>query len=127
MGNLLYGDESFQIVGAALHVHSVLGCGFAEKVYQDALEIEFRKRGIPYEREKHLTITYEGEILDHDFYVDFLCYGRIVVELKAVNEVLPAFKSQVINYLKAGNFKLGYLFNFGETSLYRERLFLPNR
>ena len=127
MGNLLYGDESFKIVGAALHVHTVLGCGFTEKVYQDALEIEFKKRGIPYEREKHLTIKYEGVTIDHDYYVDFLCYDKIIVELKSVVEVVPVFKAQVINYLKAGNFKLGYLFNFGETSLYKERFFLPNR
>lgn len=125
--SIIYKEESYAIVGAAMQVHSTLGCGFVEKVYQEALEIEFTKRGIPFEREKRLLIEYKGQILKTDFYVDFLCFDKIVVELKAVIEVANEHKSQVINYLKAGNFKLGYLLNFGQQNLYYERLFHPNR
>lgn len=127
MSDILYKEESYAIVGAAMQVHSTLGCGFVEKVYQEALEIEFTKRGIPFEREKRLLIEYKGQILKSDFYVDFLCFDKIVVELKAVIEVANEHKSQVINYLKAGHFKLGYLLNFGQQNLYYERLFHPNR
>ncbi|MBP3738457.1 MAG: GxxExxY protein [Muribaculaceae bacterium] len=127
MGTILFKQESYAIVGAAMQVHSSLGCGFVEKVYQEALEIEFTKRGIPFEREKRLLIEYNSQILKTEFYVDFLCYDKIVVELKAVTEIVGEHKSQVINYLKAGGFKLGYLINFGQQSLYYERLFHPNR
>lgn len=127
MGGIIYKEESYAIVGAAMLVHTVLGCGFVEKVYQEALEIEFTKRGIPFEREKCLTINYKGETLKSNFYVDFLCYDTIVVELKAVNEVVNEHKAQVINYLKAGNYRLGYLMNFGQEHLYYERLFHPNK
>lgn len=127
MGGIIYKEESYAIVGAAMQVHTVLGCGFVVKVYQEALEIEFTKRGIPFEREKCLTINYKGETLKSNFYVDFLCYDTIVVELKAVNEVVNEHKAQVINYLKAGNYRLGYLMNFGQEHLYYERLFHPNK
>lgn len=127
MGGIIYKEESYAIVGAAMQVHTILGCGFVEKVYQEALEIEFTKRGIPFEREKCLTINYKGETLKSNFYVDFLCYDTIVVELKAVNEVVNEHKAQVINYLKAGNYRLGYLMNFGQEHLYYERLFHPSK
>lgn len=127
MGSIIYKDESYAIVGAAMQVHTSLGCGFVEKVYQEALEIEFTKRGIPFEREKRLLIKYNSQVLKTDFYVDFLCYDAIVVELKAVSEVVNEHKAQVINYLKAGNYRLGYLMNFGQEHLYYERLFHPNK
>ena len=80
-------DETYKIIGAAMEVHRQLGCGFTEKVYQDALEKEFLLRGIPYEREVHLHVTYKGEALDSDFIPDFVCYNCIIVELKAVQEL----------------------------------------
>lgn len=122
MSKFVYGDESFKIKGCGLEVHKELGCGFNEKVYQDALELEFKREGIPYEREKHITIQYKGETIDHDYYADFVCYGKIIVELKAVAELADVHKSQVINYLRATNFKLGLLMNFGERSLKTERI-----
>ena len=79
--DIIYKNESYAIIGAAMRVHQVLGQGFAEKVYQDALEIEFKKRGIPYEREKQYHITYDGIVLNHIFQPDFVCYDKIVVEL----------------------------------------------
>ena len=122
MSELLYNKESWNIRGAALEVHKELGCGFLEKVYQDALEIEFKRMGIPYEREKHIVIKYKGETIDHEYYADFVCYGKIIVELKAVKELHDVHKAQVVNYLRATDMALGLLFNFGEKSLKTERL-----
>ncbi len=122
MARLLYEKESWAIRGAALEVHKELGCGFLEKVYQDALEIEFQRMGIPYEREKHITIQYKGVTIDHEYYADFVCYGNIIVELKAIKELADVHKKQVINYLRATDCPLGFLFNFGEGSLKTERI-----
>ena len=96
-----------------MHVYNVLGLGFLEAVYQEALELEFRKRKIPYEREKELTISYEGKVLKQTYRADFVCYNNIIVELKAVAKLDDAHRSQVYNYLKATGLKLGLLLNFG--------------
>lgn len=109
----MYDKECYAIVHSAYEVRKRLGRKFSEKVYQDALAVEFRFQGIPFEKEKHVTIRYRGEILEHDYYLDFLCYDKIVVELKTFNEHLGDFDDQVINYLQVGGFKLGILLNFG--------------
>lgn len=106
-------NENYNITGAAMHVYNTLGNGFLEAVYQEALEIEFKKRGIPYEREKELTIYYEGKPLQKKYFADFVCYDSIIVELKAIKEIDDSHRSQVYNYLKATGFKLGLLYNFG--------------
>ncbi len=118
---IIYKGESYAIIGAAIKVHQVLGQGFAEKVYQDALEIEFKKRGIPYEREKQYHVTYEGIVLDHIFQPDFVCFNKIIVELKAVVELDNGNREQCINYIHAANMKLGLLLNFRSSSLQYER------
>ena len=82
---LLYSDLTYAINGAAFHVYNKLGHGFLEAVYQEALEIEFQRRNIPYEREKELKITYDGVELKQTYKADFVCYGKIIVELKAVS------------------------------------------
>lgn len=111
---MLYNKEqSYAINGAAMNVYNALGHGFLEAVYQDALELEFIKRGIPYEREKELKIFYEGKELRQTYKADFVCYGDIIVELKAVANLDDSHRSQVFNYLKATGFKLGLLYNFG--------------
>ena len=110
---LIYSQESYAINGAAFHVYESLREGFLEAVYQEALEIEFQRRGIPYEREKELTITYDGVELKQKYKADFVCYGKIIVELKAVSELDDAHRSQVYNYLHATGYKLGLLYNFG--------------
>lgn len=120
--NIIFKDESYSIVGAAMEVHSILGCGFTEPVYQQALEHEFKLRNIPYEREKVFTINYKGIELEKNFRVDFVCYGKIIVELKAVNSLVNEHYSQVYNCLKATGMKLGLLFNFGEASLDPKRI-----
>ena len=115
---LLYSDLTYAINGAAFHVYNKLGHGFLEAVYQEALEIEFQRRNIPYEREKELKITYDGVELKQAYKADFVCYGKIIIELKAVSALDDAHRSQVYNYqvynyLHATGFKLGLLYNFG--------------
>lgn len=109
---IYYKEESYNVVGAAMHVYNVLGTGFLEAVYQEALAVELTKRGIPFEREKELTITYEGVKLQQTYRTDFVCYGKIIVELKAVSAIEDIHRAQVHNYLKATGCKLGLLVNF---------------
>ena len=96
-----------------MHVYNTLGSGFLEAVYQEALELELAKRNIPYEREKELSICYNGVVLKQTYRADFVCYGNIIVELKAVAHLDDTHRSQVFNYLKATGYKLGLLLNFG--------------
>ena len=106
-----------------MSVHAELGMGFLEAVYWDALAIELEKRHIPFEREKLLTISYKGENLKQAYKADFVCYGKIIVELKAVSELTDAHRSQVYNYLHATGYRLGMIFNFGfSKGLERERI-----
>ncbi len=106
-----------------IKVYNELGCGFFEKVYQEALELEFKEASIPYKREQKLQILYKGKPLQLDYIADFICYDKIVVELKAVSELSDIHLAQVLNYLKATNMDLGLLVNFGEQSLHIERIF----
>lgn len=122
MNNLLYREESYNIRGALFAVFNELGCGYLERVYQDALEVEFRLQNIPYEREKTIQITYKGEPLGDPYRADFVCYGKIIVELKAVTEILGVHRAQVVNYLKATKANLGFLVNFGEEDIKIERI-----
>lgn len=119
---LIYKKESYDICGAMFAVHRELGCGFLERVYQDALEVEFQERCIPYERERKIQIMYKGKPLGEPYRADFVCYGKIIVELKAVNETTGVHRAQVLNYLKATKMKLGILANFGEKFLAPERI-----
>ena len=121
----IYKEETYNIIGAAMEVHKVLGCGFTEKVYQDALEKEFIREGIPYWREKPMKIKYKGEELRSEFVPDFVCYEKIIVELKAVQELDDLHRSQAINYTHVSNMKLALLLNFGAKSLEKERFFNP--
>ncbi|MBQ0074828.1 MAG: GxxExxY protein [Prevotella sp.] len=110
---IIYKNESYAINGAAFEVYKHLGHGFLEAVYQEALEQEFIKRNIPYEREKELTICYKEKPLKQTYRADFVCFGSIIVELKAVSHLEDSHRSQVFNYLKATGYKLGILYNFG--------------
>jgi len=121
---LLYKTESYAIIGAAQEVHKILGHGFLESVYQEALSLEFTERDIPFEKEKELSITYKGQKLNKKYLADFVCYGNIIVELKAVSQLTTEHESQVLNYLKATGYNLALLINFGEPSLTFERLVL---
>jgi GxxExxY protein len=122
MNEIILKDESYNIIGACMAVHRELGCGFLEAVYQETLEEEFKLRSIPYVREQLLTITYKGKLLSKKYQADFICYENIIVELKALSELNTTHQSQLINYLKVTNIKLGLLVNFGRRSLETKRV-----
>ena len=100
-----------------MDVHKKLGPGFLESVYAEALELEFKKAEIPYEREKKLQVYYEDQFLKKYFIADFVCYDLIILEIKATNYNTEAFKQQTLNNVKATKFRLGLLVNFGTPSL----------
>ena len=120
--NVIYPQESYAIIGAAMRVHSALGCGFTEKVYQDAWAVEFNGSGIPFQREVELHVVYNGIKLPSTYIPDFICYDKIIVELKAVRELDDLHRSQAYNYAKVSDYQLALLVNFGEPSLTYERL-----
>ncbi|MBI4675204.1 MAG: GxxExxY protein [Chloroflexi bacterium] len=112
---LLLKDEVYAIAGAAIDVHRELGEGFLEPVYQECLEIELALRGIPFESQKALPIFYKGRRLKKEYIADFVCYGQVVVEIKALDRLSGKEKSQILNYLKATGLRVGVLINFGST------------
>jgi GxxExxY protein len=111
--DLLYKDEVYAIVGAAIEVHKQLGSGFLEAIYQEALEIELETRHIPFEPQKTFRVVYKGQSLKKEYMADFVCYDKIIVEIKALNELSGREESQVLNYLKVSGLRLGLLINFG--------------
>lgn len=120
-GKMIYPHEAYEIIGAAMEVHKTLGQGFLESVYQEALEIELNNRNIPYIAQPKIQIQYKDVTMEHYFVADFVCYDKIIVELKAVSSILPEHEAQLINYLRATNFKLGILLNFNEENLFFKR------
>ena len=119
---LLYHELTNRILKACYTVHNELGCGFLEKVYQEALEVQLSEMDIPFEREKHLPITYHGKVLKCDYIADFVVDNKVIIEIKAVTEMSPIFEAQTINYLRATGIKVGLLINFGIRQLQIKRL-----
>ncbi len=117
MQDLLYKEEVYKIVGAAMQVHTELGCGFLEAVYQEVFEYELQNANISYEKEKEIRIKYKDIILNKRYFADFVCYGKIIIELKAQTKLCAEHESQILNYLKATGLKVGLLINFGSQSL----------
>lgn len=124
MDKIIYKEESYQIIGKCIEVHNNLGAGFLEIVYKDALEYEFRKAGIAYEREKQYEVNYKGIILPHKFYADFVIYDKIILEVKAISSISDEFIAQAINYLKVSSNQLALIVNFGELKLNYKRIVL---
>ena len=122
MADILYKEESYQIIGACMEVHKKLGAGFLESVYSEALAKEFEKANIPYEREKKLQVYYENQPLKKYFKADFVCFNLIIIELKAIKFVTEADHKQTLNNVKATQLKLGLLINFGTASLTSKRI-----
>jgi GxxExxY protein len=108
---------TYAIIGAAMEVHRQLGQGFLEPVYQDALEVEFRIRSIPFRREVEVPVIYKGELLKAKYKSDFICYDSIILELKSLAALVGAHEAQLINYLKATGLGTGLLINFGTSRL----------
>ena len=113
MTELLFKEEVFKIVGAAIEVHRALGSGFLEPVYQEAMALELASSSIPFEAQKTLRITYKGQKLKKEYVPDFVCYQQIIVELKALAQLSGIEEAQALNYLKATGFRVALLLNFG--------------
>lgn len=112
MGEIVYKQECFQINGAIFEVYKELGSGFLEAVYQECLIREFTRQNIPFSAQPELTIWYKDESIAQTYKPDFVCFDKIIIELKAVTELSPIHRAQVLNYLKITKMKLGLLVNF---------------
>jgi GxxExxY protein len=120
---MLFADEVFQIQGAIFDVNRHMGSGFLEAVYQECLALGFDARGIPYVAQRPLRLTYKGRMLQQTYLPDFVCFSAIIIEIKAVRELNPEHRGQVLNYLSATGLRLGLLVNFGSAPKARiERL-----
>jgi len=122
MADIVFKEESYKIIGSCLTVFNKLGSGFLESVYQEALEIQFKQDNLPFEKEKRLHIKFDDIQLDKFFKADFICFGSIIVELKATPFIHKNDTAQVLNYLRATDMRLGILVNFGEKSLTYKRV-----
>ena len=114
MAELLFKEEVYQIVGAAMDVYNELGCGFLESVYQEAMEIELTARQLPFQRQVWLRIKYKDRLLEKRFSADLICFSAVLVELKSVAALTTADECQLLNYLKATGLRVGVLVNFGD-------------
>ena len=124
--DLLYEEETYLIIGAGIDVHKELGNGFLEAVYQEALEKEFQIKKIPYKREVPLTIYYKNEPLNKFYIPDFICFDKIIVELKALSAIKSEHHAQVLNCMKAARLNLGLILNFGKQSFEHKRIIKEN-
>ncbi len=122
MEEYLYKEENYTIVGILFEVHKNLGKGFSEVVYKDAIEYEFQKNNIPFEREKEFAVSYKDTTLKHKFYADFVVYNDIILEIKTVDCFNNAHYNQCLNYLKVSEYKLAILVNFNSISLEYKRI-----
>ncbi|HEY7088372.1 MAG TPA: GxxExxY protein [Tepidisphaeraceae bacterium] len=116
--------QTYAVIGSGMDVHRELGCGFLEHAYQEALALEFQARGIPFAREVDVPIFYKGARLACCYRADFVCFGEVIVEVKAVKQLTSIERAQVINYLKATGYTVALLINFGAESLEYERIVL---
>jgi GxxExxY protein len=113
MDDFLYKNETYRIIGACLEVYNEKGCGFLEPVYQERLEIEFGQKGILFDAKKPLSLSYKGQILKKTYEPDFIGFGKIIVEIKALSCLCDEHRAQTLNYLHATQMKVGLLVNFG--------------
>lgn len=124
MEDYILKNETYKIIGACMEVHKILGNGFLEAVYHEALQEEFNVQNIPFEKEKQIKIAYKNKLLSKHYFADFVCYNQIILELKALSSLSTDHEAQLINYLKATGLKVGLLVNFGEKSLIYKRKIL---
>lgn len=122
MVDILFKEESYKIIGACFEVHKILGHGFKEAVYKDALELEFGKEGIPFQRERPYSIVYKEQKLKHYFVADFVVNENIILEIKTGSYIGEPYLKQTLNYLKASGLRLGIVINFGSPSLEYQRV-----
>jgi len=113
MKELVYTEECYKLIGGCFEVYEEKGGGFRESVFQECLELEFGIQGIPFDRQRDLRLEYKGHLLKQGFVADFVCYDKIIVELKAVSNLTDEHRAQVLNYLNATGYRLALLVNFG--------------
>ena len=111
--SVIYKEESYRIMGACFEVYKEKGCGFLEAVYQECLELEFGLQGILFQPQVGLGLAYKGRPLKQKYVPDFVCFGKIILEIKAVSQLNDEHRAQVHNYLRATGYRLGLLVNFG--------------
>jgi len=121
MSDLLYGDLTYKVIGLGMKVHSTLGHGYLEKVYENSLMVLFRKSGIHAEQQVPIKVIFEGEIVG-DYCADILVEGKLILELKVASKITDVHKAQVLNYLKATGLELALIMNFGAVSFEHHRL-----
>ncbi|MGC3957890.1 MAG: GxxExxY protein [Verrucomicrobiota bacterium] len=124
MGELIYKQEAFKIVGCCMEVHRELGKGHSEVIYKDALEVKFKRQGISFSREREFVLSYKDVVLPHKYFADFVVLDKIILEAKAIERLTDSHIKQTLNYLAASKLKLGLLVNFGEDSLTYKRVVL---
>lgn len=122
MENFPFKAETYKILGLCMEVHNNLGHGFLEVVYKDALQFEFEKNEIPFQREKEYKVNYKGVILPHSFFADFIVFGKIILEIKGVKTIHDEHIAQAINYLKVSKNEIALIVNFGEAKLSFRRI-----
>ena len=120
-------EETYRILGACFNVYNEMGCGFLEAVYQECLEIELAWQAIPFESQKVLTLSYGGRELKRSYQADFVCFGCVIVEIKAVSSLTADHRAQVLNYLHATQIDIGLLVNFGHFPKVEHERFLSRR
>lgn len=124
MSQIIYKNESYFVIGLCMDIHNELGKGFSEAVYSDALEMELKSNGVPFQKEVRFDIIYKGEKLKHYYYADYLVDDKFILELKAVEKISKSHIKQTLNYLAASKMQLGLIINFGEDSLSYKRVIL---
>ena len=110
---LVHEEDTYDIIGACYAVYNTMGCGFLESVYQECLGIEFRFRGIPHDAQYKICLRYKGQKLEQYYVADFVVYGSVIVEIKALSHLADEHTAQLLNYLHATKFDVGLLVNFG--------------
>ncbi len=118
---IIYPELSYEIINIAFEVHNTLGPGFVEEIYEESMAHEFELRGIPYERQKEVIVSYKGRKVGKHR-IDLVVDGKIILELKAVSELTDVFRQRTLSYPKATNLKLGLLINFGSSRVQHERI-----
>jgi GxxExxY protein len=125
MEDFVYKNETYQIIGICMEVQGILGFGFSESIYKDAMEAEFITIELPYAREKELEVEYKGKILKHKFFADYVCYEKIIIEVKSTDKgITDDYVAQTLNYLRVSGNAVALIINFGKRRLEYKRLIL---
>ncbi|MEE4273656.1 MAG: GxxExxY protein [Thermoanaerobaculales bacterium] len=120
-------EETHSILGACFEVYNELGCGFLEQVYQESLELEFRARNIPFDAQRMLHVSYKGRLLERTYVADFVCFDRVIIEIKAISRLLDEHRAQLLNYLHATTLDVGLSVNFGHYQKLEYERFVSRR